>query len=69
MSHSDKPHIWQIIISTIAAAFGVQTRKNQERDFQHGNIYTYIASGIIFTIVFVLVVAWVVKSVLASNGL
>lgn len=69
MSHSDKPHIWQIIISTIAAAFGVQTRKNQERDFQHGNIYIYIASGVIFTVVFILVVLWIVKAVLANAGL
>lgn len=64
-----KPSIWQIIFSTIAAAFGVQSRRNQERDFQQGNIYTYIISGIVFTVIFVLIVVWVVKIVLSSNGL
>lgn len=65
----EKPHFWHIILSTIAAAFGVQSRKNQERDFKGGNLYTYIAAGIIFTIIFVLGVKLLVHLVLSSNGL
>lgn len=64
-----KPHFWQVLLSTIAAAVGVQTRKNQERDFKHGSLYTYIAAGIIFTVFFVLGVKLLVDIVLDSNGL
>ena len=39
----------QIIQSTLAAAIGVQSKKNRERDFQEGNAGTFIAAGIIFT--------------------
>ncbi len=66
---SDKPTFWSIVLSTFAAAFGVQNRKNLEKDFKHGNIYTYIAAGIIFTVLFVITVAIVVKVVLANSGL
>ena len=53
----------------MAAAFGVQSKKNQERDFKSGNIYHYIIAGIVFTLVFIAAVATVVKSVLNANGL
>lgn len=64
-----KPSFWQIMLSAIAAAFGVQTKNNQERDFKHGNIYNYIAAGIIFTLLFIAVIAILVQTVLNSNGL
>lgn len=64
-----KPQFWQIVLSTIAAAFGVQTRRNQERDFEHGNLYTYIVSGILFTLIFIGGVIFLVSTVLKSNGL
>lgn len=62
------PSFLQIILSTFAAAFGVQTNTNRERDFKGGNIYTYIAAGIIFTVIFVAVVAILVKTILANAG-
>jgi uncharacterized membrane protein YidH (DUF202 family) len=65
----NKPKTLDILISTLAAAFGVQSRKNLEKDFKHGNIYTYILSGVIFTIAFVLGVIFIVSQVLKSNGL
>lgn len=49
----NKPGIIQIALSTIAAAFGVQSNKNRERDFSGGNIYSYIIAGVIFTALFV----------------
>lgn len=64
-----KPNFFQIVLSTVAAAFGVQSNKNRERDFKGGNIYTYIAAGVIFTTVFVLAVILVVRLVLAKSGL
>ena len=63
----NKPKILHIILSTLAAAFGVQSRKKHEHDFKHGNIYTYIASGIIFTLLFVLALIWIVGQVLKHN--
>ena len=58
-----------IVLSTMAAAFGVQSSRNQERDFKKGNIWVYIISGITFTFLFVLAVAFVVNRVLANSGL
>ena len=62
-----KPRFWQIVLSTMAAAFGVQSRKNLEQDFTYGNIYVYVVAGLVFTTLFVLAVLVVVKIVLASN--
>jgi hypothetical protein len=61
-----KPTFWQIVASTLAAAFGVQSSKNRERDFTGGNIYTYIAAGVIFTVIFVVTIILVVKTVLSN---
>ncbi len=68
-SQSKKPSFWKIVLSTMAAAFGVQTKKNLKQDFNHGSIMTYIAAGIIFTTLFVVIVFVVVQAVLKSNGL
>jgi hypothetical protein len=68
-SPSKKPSFWKILLSTMAAAFGVQTRKNLEKDFNHGSIYPYIVAGLIFTILFITIVFMVVQAVLKSNGL
>jgi Protein of unknown function (DUF2970) len=64
-----QPGFLSIMFSTMAAAFGVQSNKNRERDFKHGHIGPYIAAGILFTVIFVLVVFSVVKAVLNANGL
>ena len=66
---NNKPTFLQIVLSTCAAAFGVQSNKNRARDFSGGNIYTYIAAGVIFTVVFVVVMIVVVKLVLKSAGI
>ncbi len=55
---------WQIAGSAAAAAFGVQNRANRERDFNRGKPLHFIIAGIVFTIVFVLVVVSVVRLVL-----
>ena len=64
-----KPNFWQIVFSTLAAFFGVQSNKNRERDFKYGNIYVYIVSGLIFTIIFIFTVISVVKLVLHNSGM
>ena len=52
--------------SAAAAAFGVQSRANRERDFTRGKPMHFIIAGIVFTAVFVLVVAIVVHVVLRN---
>ncbi|MBL4681961.1 MAG: DUF2970 domain-containing protein [Pseudomonadales bacterium] len=65
MSENEKsPTILQIAKSVVAAAFGVQSSKNHERDFARGNPLAYILGGIIFTVLFVLAIMGVVSLVL-----
>lgn len=61
-----KPSFWQIVSSTFAAAFGVQSSKNRERDFTGGNIYIYLLAGAIFTLAFITVIVLIVKAVLSN---
>lgn len=61
-----KPGLKAIIQSTLAAAFGVQSSKNREQDFQHGNLWVYVASGIIFTALFIFAVMLVVRLALST---
>ena len=58
----------QTLLSTCAAAFGVQTQKNHERDFTQGNIKSYIAAGIVFTVIFVVLIFAGVRLVLKVSG-
>jgi hypothetical protein len=58
------PNFLQIMLSVIAAAFGVQTGKNYERDFTTGSPLPYIVGGIVFTALFVLTIVGVVALVL-----
>ena len=55
----------KIVQSTLAAAIGVQSKKNRERDFEEGNAGAFIAAGIIFTALFIATVLAVVHWVLA----
>ena len=65
-----KLSILHILTSVLAAAVGVQSKKNQEKDFNgKGSIYIYITAGIIFTALFVITIVIVVKSILASAGM
>ncbi|MBR9912364.1 MAG: DUF2970 domain-containing protein [Gammaproteobacteria bacterium] len=66
MEQNNKPGLRDILVSTVAAAFGVQSKANQERDFKHGNIWVFIVAGIIFTAAFVATVYLIVRSVLAT---
>lgn len=63
-----KPSFGQVVLSTLAAAIGVQSNKNRERDFKGGSIKAYVAAGLIFTALFVLTLVLVVKTVLSNMG-
>ena len=60
-----KPGVFAIAFSVIAAAFGVQTDANRRRDFDADSPLPYILGGLLFTIVFVLVLIGIVNLVLA----
>ena len=65
----DRPvSFWQVIGSTVAAAFGVQKSANRKRDFSRGNPLHFIVAGILFTAVFVIAVVLVVRLVLSNVG-
>ena len=55
---------WSIVLSTLAAAIGVQSRANKERDFASGRVMPFIVAGVIFTVLFVATLALVVSLVL-----
>ena len=63
------PTFWQMLQSVLAAAFGVQSGKNRARDFTHGKPSHFIALGVLFTVIFVLVLYGVVQIVLRSTGM
>jgi len=64
---AEKPGLLQVVGSVMAAAIGVQSSKNHERDFKHGKARNFIIAGVVFTVVFVLTVFTVVSLVLKTN--
>lgn len=68
--NGEREHLkpWQVVTSTVAAAFGVQSSRNRERDFSRGKASHFIIAGIVFTVLFVLAVVGVVNLVLGSAG-
>jgi hypothetical protein len=60
----EKPSFLQVMLSVFAAAGGVQSNKNRERDFSQTSPMPYIVGGLIFTVVFVLTIIGVVMMVL-----
>ena len=55
---------FSIVFSVLAAAFGVQNRRNRERDFSKGNIYVFAVAGLVFTGLFVAALYGVVLLIL-----
>lgn len=51
--------------SVLAAAIGVRSNHNRERDFRRGSVHRYIFIGIAATLSFVLLVYAAVKLILA----
>lgn len=65
---SKKPGLGAVIKSILAAAIGVQSNKNRQRDFEQGSPLAFIIGGIVFTLLFIATVATVVGFVLSNNG-
>lgn len=54
----------EVTFSVIAAAFGVQSKKNSERDFTTGKPWVFIIAGLIFTFLFIMMIIGIVSLVL-----
>lgn len=57
---------WQVVFSTLAAGFGVQSSRNRERDFKQGKAGPFIVAGLLFTVLFIAGVTLIVNLVLSS---
>lgn len=68
MRDKRQPTFLQVLKSVFAGFFGVQSSRNQERDFTHGRPAHYIVIGLLFTLVFILTVWTVVRLVLHLAG-
>jgi hypothetical protein len=55
---------WRVMLSVMQASYGVQNKKNKERDFQSGSIKGFIAAALIFTVIFVMTLVTIVTLVL-----
>lgn len=59
-----KPTLKQVIQSVIAAGIGVQSKANQERDFEHGSLSSYLVVGAVATVLFILTLVSIVSFIL-----
>ncbi len=55
---------WQVLLSVLAAAFGVQSGKNRQRDFSRGRPLHFVVIGLLATALFVLLLYGTVQLVL-----
>jgi uncharacterized transporter YbjL len=60
--------LWEMLQSVFSAALGVQSGKNRARDFSRGKPSHFIILGVLFTVLFVLVIFGVVQLVLHMAG-
>ena len=52
-----------LLQSVFAAALGVQSAQNRERDFSNGNFWVFVAAGVLATAIFIGTVVTVVSLV------
>ena len=58
--------LMHLIVSTLAAAIGVQSKKNLEQDFSQSSFLPFIIAGVLFTVVFVLTLVLIVNWVISA---
>lgn len=56
-----------VLKSAAAAAFGVQSQANRERDFTSGKPIHFIIAGVLATLIFLVCVGLFVKIMIATN--
>ena len=47
------PGLFNIIKSVLCAMIGIQTEENRKKDFESGNVGSYIAVGVVVVIIFI----------------
>ncbi|CUS48174.1 MAG: hypothetical protein HLUCCO02_06350 [Idiomarinaceae bacterium HL-53] len=62
-----KPTFWDVVMSVLAAMFGVQTERNRRRDFNQKSGVPYIVVGVVFIVLFVLTIFAIVSLVMKFN--
>ena len=55
---------WRMFLSVFQASFGVQNKKNKQRDFEKGSVKGFVAAALIFTVLFVITLVIIVSLVL-----
>lgn len=65
----DSMSLKETLSSVLAAALGVQSNKARERDFTKGKPSHFIVAGVLFTLLFILIIFGVVKLVLHLAGI
>jgi len=64
-----RPRFLQLVLSIVGGAFGVQSEATRQRDFQQNSPVPYIIGGLLFTVIFVVTIMLIVRTVLRSAGL
>ncbi|MDF1581906.1 MAG: DUF2970 domain-containing protein [Methyloprofundus sp.] len=59
-----KPSLKQVIQSVFAAAIGVQSKANRERDFEGGSLSSYLVVGAIATVLFIVTLVTIVSFII-----
>ena len=55
-----------LIQSVCAAFFGVQSEANRKRDFESGKFWHFVIAGVVFVVIFVVLVWGAVRVLLAT---
>lgn len=61
-----KQPFYQIVLSVLAAVFGIQSSKKASEDFKETSPWVFILIGVVFLVLFVSTLAFVVSRVTAS---
>jgi ABC-type Na+ efflux pump permease subunit len=65
----EKPHsLRDVVIGLLAAAIGVQSKKNQADDFEHGSPRRFAIVGMVAALIFIVTVYLVVQVVITAVG-
>ncbi len=62
------PSLWKMFLSVLAAAFGVQSEQNRERDFSKGSPWKFAFLGLIALMIFIIAVILLTRWALSLAG-
>ena len=68
-TREDAPKVtfFTVLASVFASFFGVQSHRNRKRDFESGKFWHFFTAGLIFVLVFLLLVWAAVQYLLATT--